>query len=328
MAGYFLGVDVGSTKTHALIADDQGRVAGFGMAGPGNHENVGYAGLTAAIVTAADEALVAARISKDQIAGAGFGVAGFDWPSEKPNTLRAIGALGLAAPVEVVNDAILGLLAGSAEGWGVAVVSGTGCNCRGWTREREREGRVTGAGLRMGEGAGATELAQKAVQALAHEWTRRGPATQLTPAMIGRAGARDLGDLLEGLVNDRYTLDASAAPLVLEAAAAGDSVALGVIRWAGRELGELANAVIRQLEFEALSFDVVLVGSLFTCGAMLIEPMRETIATLAPGARLVPLATRPVVGAVLLGMEQAGVAPSASARETLARAAAGASRPT
>ncbi len=41
MMRYFLGVDVGATKTHALIADEAGAGVGFGAGGPGNHEVVG-----------------------------------------------------------------------------------------------------------------------------------------------------------------------------------------------------------------------------------------------------------------------------------------------
>jgi len=96
-------------------------------------------------------------------------------------------------------------------------------------------------------------------------------------------------------------------------------VANELIHWAGYELGELATCVIRQLEFEALEFDVVLVGSMFDGGLLLIEPMRQTIHALAPGARLVRLTVPPVIGAVLLGMEQAGMQPGAAVRETLAR---------
>lgn len=41
---YFLGVDVGATKSHALIADAQGQAVGFAVGGSGNHEDVGYEG--------------------------------------------------------------------------------------------------------------------------------------------------------------------------------------------------------------------------------------------------------------------------------------------
>src|SRR5512136_2640866 len=118
MKRYFLGVDVGGTKTHALIADENGQACGFGEAGPGNHEGVGYDGLAAALQIAVEQALARAAISQGQIAGAGFGVGGYDWPSEREPTLQAICTLGLDAPSEAVNDALIGLLAGAEEGWG------------------------------------------------------------------------------------------------------------------------------------------------------------------------------------------------------------------
>jgi N-acetylglucosamine kinase-like BadF-type ATPase len=242
----------------------------------------------------------------DQIAGAGFGVAGYDWPAEREPTLQALRPLGIEAPIEIVNDTLVGLLAGASEGWGVAVVAGTGCNCWGWDRAR-RVGRVTGHGTWMGEGAGASELVENAVRAVSREWSRRGPATRLTQAFVARCGACGEAELIEGVCLARYHLDADAAPLVFQAAAAGDPVAQRLIRWAGRELGSLAVGVIRQLEFEGAQFEVVLVGGLYDGGPMLTEPMRRTIHRAAPRARLVRLTTYPVIGGVLLGMEQAGL---------------------
>lgn len=319
---YFLGVDVGSSKTHALLADEQGQVVGFGQSGAGNHETVGYDGLSRAVQQAAGRALAAAGIGKEQVAGAGFGVAGFDWPVEKEATLAAVATLELNAPVAAVNDALIGLLAGAEAGWGIAVVSGTGCNCRGWDAARQREGMVTGGSHYMGEGAGASELVIRAIQAVAHAWTGRGPATKLVPAFLQHTGAADLPDLLFGLTEARFSLPPEVAPLVFEVAASGDQVALEVIQWAGRELGELAKAVIRQLEFERLSFEVVMVGSLFKGGDLLIRPLQETVWTIAPQARFVPLTAPPVTGAVLLAMEQAGLRPETAVRHKLAKTAA------
>lgn len=317
MSRYFLGLDIGSTKTHACVADETGQVIGFGGAGGGNHESVGYEGMIHALGAATREALTNASIATRDLDGAGFGIAGFDWHTERAAMLDAISSLKLEAPLEIVNDAMLGVIAGAREGWGVAVVSGTGCNARGRTRDGKREGMVTGAGTRMGEGAGASELIQWTVQALSHQWSKRGPVTRLADVMVERAGARNLEDLLEGLINFRYELDASAAPLVFQIASQGDPVAQKLIERAGRELGELANAVIRQLAFQNETFDVVLVGSMFNSGEVLIQPMRETVLPLAPDARFVKLSTPPVVGAVLLAMEQAHHAPTPSIRERL-----------
>lgn len=309
MACYFLGVDVGATKTHALIAEEDGQVRGFGEAGPGNHEGVGYEGLAAALQAATSQALASARLSIDQIAGAGFGVGGYDWPSERELTVHAIQTLGLNAPFDAVNDTIIGLLAGAPEGWGIAVVAGTGCNCWGWDREHRRIGRMTGMGWQMGEAAGAGELVEEAIRCVARDWSLRGPSTRLTQAFVALAGAKDAEDLLEGITQGTYSgsAEADVAPLIFQVAAEGDPVARQVIEWAGRELGSLAIGVIRQLGFESLEFDMVLVGSLYDGGPLLTESMRQTVHAVAPGARFLRLEAPPVVGGVLLGMEQAGL---------------------
>lgn len=318
MACYFLGIDTGATKSHALIADETGRALGFGRGGSGNPDSVGHAGLAEVLQEIVWQARTAAGISTTQLAGAGFGIAGYDWPSQRQPILQTLQTLRLGAmPLELVNDALIGLLAGAAEGWGVAVVAGTSCNCWGWDRQR-RIGRMTGFSHLFGEASGGHELVFKAIHAVAAEWTRRGPATRLTPALIEWTGAQNLEDLLEGLSQHRYRLSAAAAPAIFRVAAGGDPVALGLIRWAGQELGSMAIGVIRQLNFESLDFDVVLAGSFYNGSPLIAETIRETIHTVAPGARLVRLTVPPVVGGVLLGMEQAGLNPL-PVREVLIR---------
>ena len=300
---YYLGADLGATKTHTLIVDETGRALGFGESGPANHESVGYDGMFQSMYDGLEQALQTAGLKRENIKGAGFGVAGYDWPSEIEPTAAVIDRLGLNAPYKFVNDAVPGLIAGSDEGWGVVVVSGTGSNCRGWDREHKREGRVTGHGVLMGEGAGGSELMHRCMQIVGYSWTKRLPKTALADAIIAYVGAKDLEDLMRGYTTYEYQVGAEAARIVFRVAEEGDEAARDLIYWAGTELGEMANAVIRQLEFENLAFDVVMTGSMFDGGARLIKPMRETIHKLAPRARLVRLNVPPVVGAVILGME-------------------------
>ena len=310
---YYLGVDVGGTKTHALIADQHGEVVGFGEGGPGNHEVVGYPGLRAVLQSTLQQALEQAGLCREQIAGAGFGVAGYDWPSERQLTLEAIGVLELGCPVEAVNDTIIGLLAGAAQGWGVALVAGTGCNCWGWDAQY-RTAQVTGCGGLFGEYGSGGDLVMGAVRAIAYEWCRRGPATALTPAFLERVGATDTLDFLEGLTLEKYHPDAEMAPLVVQVALAGDAVARQIVAWNGSESGQLAVSVIRQLGIQELEFEVVLVGSVFEIGSLFIEPLETVIHSTAPRACLVRLGAPPVVGGALLGMQAAGVEASERSR--------------
>lgn len=304
---YYLGIDIGATKTAALIADENGNQIGTGRGGPGNHQTVGFAGMEKAISEALNGALSKANIQVGQITGAGFGIGGYDWSAEEPHMQTSIKNLGLSAPFKMVNDVVLGLLAGTSEGWGVAVVSGTGCNCRGWDKEHKREGRVTGYGVLMGEGAGGSELINRTMQVIGYSWTKRLPPTALANVFIEHVGAKHLEDLIEGYTKGYYEIGAETAPIVFQTAAQGDAVAGDIVNWAGMELGEMANAVIRQLNFENLEFEIALIGSIFKSGEPLIAPMRETVHAIAPKAKLIPAEVKPVVGAALLGMEASGL---------------------
>src|SRR4030067_2525092 len=99
MTLYFLGVDIGGSKSHALIANEEGNAVGFGTHGPGNHEGVGYDGLRIALQSVTEKALAVAGLAKADITAAGFGVAGYDWPSERAPTLEAIHSIGFSAPL-------------------------------------------------------------------------------------------------------------------------------------------------------------------------------------------------------------------------------------
>ena len=314
---YYLGIDIGATKTAALIADENGNQIGTGRGGPGNHETVGFDGMETAMCDALDSAILDANIHRDQIAGIGFGIAGYDWSAEESHMQATIARLGLNVPYKMVNDVVLGLLAGTNEGWGVAVVSGTGCNCRGWDKEHKREGRVTGYGVLMGESAGGSELINRTMQIIGYSWTKRLPSTLLANTFIDHVGAKNLEDLIEGYTKGYYAIGADSAPLVFQTAVQGDAVAQDLVKWAGVELGEMANAVIRQLDFEGLEFEVALIGSMFKSGEPLIAPMRDTIHSLAPKAKLIRTEAKPVVGATLLGMEASGLSITLEQRNKL-----------
>ena len=305
---YYLGVDIGGSKSHALIADENGQALGFGKAGGGNWEGVGYEGYRSVLNEIVAQAVDAAGITRDQIAGAGFGIGGFDWPCQVENHRQVIQSLELAAPFDFVNDTLIGLFAGASEPWGVAVVSGTGCNCWGIDRQG-RVGHVSGEGTYMGEEGGSGSLIMRAVQAISRQWSKRGPATRLTEAFLERTGAKDLALLLEGLMLQRYHLDPGDVKIVFRVAEEGDAVAQQIVTWNGEQLADLVLGVVRQLEMQADEFELVLVGSLFKVGECMIGPMRKAILVEAPGARLVKLPALPVIGGVVLAMKTAGIDP-------------------
>jgi N-acetylglucosamine kinase-like BadF-type ATPase len=302
---YFLGIDVGSSKTHALIVDECGQCVGFGKSGGGNHQSVGYERVAEVLQQSFMEAWQMSGVSKDHIAGAGFGVAGYDFPSDREAHLQAIATLGLHCPVEVVNDGWNGLFAAATRGVGVNVTAGSGVNCRGRGR-RGQEGRVVGNGIDFGENGGAIEIVARGAQYVNYAWIKRIPPTKLTAIYLDAIGAKDEIDLMEGLSNGYYHLFPYLAIQIVEAAQEGDHAALEVIRWSGEELGWLAVSVARQIGMENEQVEIVQSGSVFEAGEILIGPMRKLILEHCPHAKLIRLDGPPVVGPVILGMEQAG----------------------
>lgn len=301
---YFLGIDVGSSKTHALVVDEFGACVGFGKAWAGNHQGVGYDGLENVLKESFEQAKEMAGVSVGQITGAGFGVAGYDFPSDREQHLQAIAALGLACPLEVVNDGVNGLLAGATRGIGVNVTAGSSNNCRGRGYDG-REGRIVGNGPTFGEFGGGIEIALKALHMVNYAWIKRIPPTALTNILINATTAKDEMDLMEGLSNEQYHLFPFIAIEVIQAARDGDAAAREIVQWAGEELGWLAVSVARQIGMENDEVEIVQSGSIFEAGDIITSPMREIVLKHCPRAKIIHLNCPPVVGSVLLGMEQA-----------------------
>ena len=301
---HFIGFDVGSSKTHALIVEETGQCVGFGGSGGGNYQAVGWEGLETALRKSFAEALLMARLEKAQVAGAGFGIAGYDFPSDREAHLEAIASLGLSCPLEVVNDGVNGLLAGATRGVGVNVTAGSSNNCRGRNKSG-KEGRIVGNSSQFGEHGGAIEIVQRGLHLVNYAWIKRLPATALTRIYLKAFGAKDELGLMEGLSNEQYELFPDLATQVIDAARHGDAAAREVIHWAGEELGWLAVSVARQIEMENDEVEIIQSGSVFGAGKAITEPMEGIVLKHCPRAKLIRLVGPPVAGAVILGMEQA-----------------------
>lgn len=304
--GYLLGIDTGTSKTHALITTCTGKVCGFGEAGCGNHEVVGLDGFIHAMDDAIKDALSMAEVKKDQIRGMGFGISGYDWPSEEPMMVKAIEALGIHSDYQFTNDVTVGLIAGATEGWGVAVDAGTGNNVRGRDRSG-RIGRITGNSVWCGEIGGGGEMVWLASVAAIHAWTTRGPKTQLTQLFLEYAEVESEFELMQGLSTGQIHLPPILARDIFRLAREGDQVAVEIINTSAHELAANVNAVIRQLDLQKVNFDLVLIGSIFKAGEQVLQPFQQAVHNFAPGAKLVRLSVPPVVGSVLLAAETIGI---------------------
>ena len=302
-SSYYLGIDTGATKTHALISDWLGNIIAFVEGGPGNPQSIGgYNALERLLSDMMQKACGQAGIALTDIRAAGLGLAGYDWPSQREHFYQIALAAGLPEQTELVNDAGLGIHAGTKDGWGVCVAAGTSFNCRGRGLDG-REAFAIGDGMRWGEGAGALELALKSAQAVIAQYTMSGPETRLTKLFLKTFGSASLADMVEGIVTGKLRVTAALAPLIIETAQQDDEAARQAVQWAAESLANLAKGAIRQLGLVGQHFEVVLSGSFFKAGGIIIEPMKKSVLRLAPYADFHLLDLLPVCGGVLLAME-------------------------
>ena len=101
-------------------------ILGRGEAGPANLHAVGAEQACAAIDQAIEGAFRAANLPRSRVAVAWLGLAGAGRPENQELFRRWALQSGLAAEVEVTADGPLLLAAGTPDGWGIAIVAGTG----------------------------------------------------------------------------------------------------------------------------------------------------------------------------------------------------------
>ncbi len=292
-----LGVDGGGTKTRAVLADEQQNVLGEGIAGPSNPLRVGIGNAAAAIREAVDKACAAASIQRAEIVGAEIGLAGVRRGDMRERMRETLTGLGINS-LEVVTDADIALFGATGGKPGVVVIAGTGSICCG-ANHSGRHVCAGGWGPIAGDEGSGLWIARRALQKIAQAADGRGRATILTEAACDYfdiLAAEELSTAIyaPGMTNERL---AGFARRVIEAAQSDDEAAREIITEAGRELGAAAIAVIRNLRMERERFQVAYVGGVFHAGELLLEPLGEEIARIAPRAFLAPPLIAPAVAA-------------------------------
>jgi N-acetylglucosamine kinase-like BadF-type ATPase len=101
---------------------------------------------------------------------------------------------------------------------------------------------------------------------------------------------------------------ASFCPIVAKLAQQGDWKALEILEEAGYESGRLGSAIIKRLGMEQDEFVVVPFGGVFRAGGVVLRTFKETIYAAAPRAKVVKPKFEPEVGAVLLALDDIGIA--------------------
>ncbi len=305
---YLLGVDGGSTKTLALLAQPDGTIVGTGRGGCSNLYllDPNHNGLPE-VENAVEAALQLARVQVAEIAASAFNMAGADWPEDIEHIATAMQRCGFGQRVTVVNDALGPLRAGFADGVGVTVVCGTGVA----VGARGPDGRTWHSGFWQLT-QGAAELGQKAVRAVYLAELGIQAPTTLTARVLDFFGQTSVEALLHrSTMRQRTPLNdvRQLARILLDEAGQGDAVARRIVQEHGAALGDYALAAARRVGIEQTPFTLVLAGGVFRHPVrLLIEALVERVRSVAPDVQVVQSQLEPVVGALLLAFDAAGLA--------------------
>jgi N-acetylmuramic acid 6-phosphate etherase len=306
-----LGIDGGGTHTVALLAQvseqnsGKWQVLGRGETGPSNLRAVGATRACAALEQAIAAAFRAAGLAPKTVHAACLGLAGAGRSEEQQQIRSWAEHAAIASHVEVTADARPLMAAGTPDCWGLAVIAGTGSMAFG-ACPNGRTARAGGWGYLLGDEGSGYALALAALQAVTRMADRRGSATLLSGMLLERLGLREPAQLVAAVYGgslDRAAL-AGLAPVVLEAAERGDSVADSIVREGSDQLALAAVAVARQLGFGS-QFPLALAGGLLLGSASYRERLLAALAERQIKPEPIALVPEPAEGAVRLAIAAA-----------------------
>jgi N-acetylmuramic acid 6-phosphate etherase len=296
-----LGIDGGGSHTLAYLADAQagGRVLGRGEAGPSNIQSVGVERALQALDDAIARAFSAAGKPRGKLGAAALGLAGVD-RAEAAAVVRDWAArVQLSERLEIANDATLLLAAGTPEGWGLAVIAGTGSIAFGRTPDG-RFDRSGGWGYLLGDEGSAYGLALAGVRAVARAADGCAPPTRLTSAILAAMGLAEPLQMIHVVYQgiwDRARI-ATLAPLVLRLADQGDTVARAIVGHEANEIANTAAAVVKKLNLPAERVPVAITGGALLKGESYRQQFLDALRVAGVNPEPVALVDEPAQGAV------------------------------
>ncbi|MBY8827956.1 N-acetylglucosamine kinase [Hephaestia mangrovi] len=310
-ARYFLGVDGGGTKTEFFAIDAAGVVVARQIEGTTYHLQVGLDGAVRALAAGIEGICHQTGIAPADLTYAFFGLPAFGEDSAiDPQLDTQCGRLLGHDRYRCGNDMICGWAGSLACADGINLVAGTGSI--GYGERQGKAARVGGWGEVFSDEGSAYWIAIQGLNAFTRMSDGRLPKGALHEAFRRRLDldadldicAKVMGE--RGLERDEI---AGLAPVVAEAVAAGDPVAIAIHDAAADELAAMAEALRATLGFAAdepvpLSWS----GGVLTNDASVRGRLEQRLRALGP-YQIVEPRHSPAYGAALYAAHQVGETP-------------------
>lgn len=303
-----IGIDGGGSKTHAMVADEQGRTIAE-MVGPGSAIRPGLAEHSANVIAdVVRDALASCEMTHVVPRALCVGVAGAGRETERQQLWQALVARDLATELVLHSDFSIALDDAFGDGPGVLLISGTGSVAfgRGPTGTTARCG---GWGPVCGDEGSGAWIGRRALSVVTASADGREPETALIGAVLTAAQVNETADLIAWAADAPPSQLATLAPVVLSVAESGDLRANAIVSLAVEELVLHVRALARQLfGDERAALPVALTGGMMSRGSTLRKRFEHRVKTAVPGAQVRSEEVVPARGAVRAALRMVGEA--------------------
>ncbi len=235
---YVVGIDGGGTSCRAAVADGQGRILAQARSGSANIRTDlegARANIMAAVGEAAEEAGVAVAALADSVA-----VLGLAGGNVGDYSVRLKAMLPFRRSI-VVNDGLIALHGALGRNDGAIAIVGTGSVFV--SRRGERIRSIGGWGFQVGDLGGGARLGRQLLEEvlLAQDGVRAG--SPLTARVMDMFDGQP-GRIVDQVRDATPGFYGSFAPLLVEAAAAGDAVAEDILQAGCRDVERMLDAIV------------------------------------------------------------------------------------
>lgn len=305
----FLGVDGGGTKTSYAVIDADGLVRARHVGPSVSHLAQGFARATDLLLDGIGATLHQAALAPAALTYAFLGLPSYGEDSATTAQMDLMPAKLLdVARYRCGNDMLCSWAGSLACADGISVIAGTGSIAYG--EYAGRTARAGGWGEIIGDEGSAYWLAREGMNLfsrMSDGRAARGPLYELVRARVGIAVDLDLCAQVYGEGVSSRSAFAAFAPLVHEAAHAGDAQAADIFHRGADELLQCVRAVRRSLQ---VADDVVLpvsnTGGVFQGGSLMLDAFRAAVTNARPPFVYHEPQYQPDIGAALYAAHLVG----------------------
>lgn len=314
----YLALDVGGSKTAAILADES-NVLARAESGSIKTMRLSPAQAQANLQAVLRELETQARVPiRGKVLRTCIGTSGISAPLVR-QWMHAAFAEAVGGELLLVGDEVIALDAAFSTGRGVLVIAGTGSNIIG----RASTGAMVhtgGWGPALSDRGSGHWIGTEALRVCFRAIDAASPSTadavsasgfaepvlpqDLPPLLLRCMAALQLATLDDviGAANAHGFHSAALVPAVLEAALAGDASANEVLRRAGQDLAGLVAAVVQKVEVleggRSAPLNVAFAGGVLTHLPPVRQAMQAALASCLPGTVLPEMPVDPLEGAL------------------------------